>query len=133
MAERELPKLETGVRFPSSARVVDARTRTGGVVRSVPALKPKARTDLTFVQIEDEAILYDPESVRLHHLNHSAALIFQLCDGSGTVEELARDIADELGLPEDDILKQVQQVVGHFEHSGILSGQPKRTEEHVHG
>jgi PqqD family protein of HPr-rel-A system len=133
MAERELPKLETGVRFPSSARLVEARTRTRGVIRPVPALKPRARTDLTFVQIEDEAILYDPESVRLHHLNPSAALIFQLCDGSGTVEELARDIADELGLPQDDIIKQVQQVVGHFEHSGILDGEPKRAEEHFHG
>jgi PqqD family protein of HPr-rel-A system len=99
----------------------------------MPSLKPKVRTDLTFVQIDHEAILYDPESVRLHHLNPSAALIFQLCDGSGTVEELARDIAEELGLPENDILQQVQQVVGHFEHSGILDGQPKQAEEHVHG
>jgi PqqD family protein of HPr-rel-A system len=99
----------------------------------MPALKPKARADLTFVQVEDEAILYDPESVRLHHLNPSAALIFQLCDGSGTVKELARDIAEELGLPPDDILQQVQQVIGHFEHSGILDGKRERTEEHSHG
>jgi PqqD family protein of HPr-rel-A system len=96
-------------------------------------MKPKVRTDLTFVKVEDEAILYDPESVRLHHLNPSAALIFQLCDGSGTVKELARDIAEELGLPQDDILRQVRQVVGHFKHSGILDGKRKKTEEHVHG
>jgi PqqD family protein of HPr-rel-A system len=99
----------------------------------MPALKPKARADLTFVQIEDEAILYDPESVRLHHLNPSAALIFQLCDGSGTVKELARDIAEELGLPQDDILRQVRRVVGHFKHSGILDGKRTKTEEHTHG
>jgi PqqD family protein of HPr-rel-A system len=133
MAERELPKLETGVRFPSSARLVAARTRTRGVVRPVPALKPKARADLTFVQIEDEAILYDPESVRLHHLNPSAALIFQLCDGSGSVKELARDIAEELGLPHEETLQQVRQVVGHFRHSGILAGKRKKIEEHTHG
>jgi PqqD family protein of HPr-rel-A system len=97
------------------------------------APKPKARADLTFVQVEDEAILYDPESVQLHHLSPSAALVFQLCDGSGTIEELARDIAEELGLPQDDILQQVRQVVGHFDHSGILEGSTRKAEEHVHG
>ena len=99
----------------------------------MPALKPKARADLTFVQIEDEAILYDPENVQLHHLNPSAALIFQLCDGSGTVKELARDIAEELGLPQDDIHRQVKQIVRHFRHSGILATRRKAVidaEEH---
>jgi PqqD family protein of HPr-rel-A system len=99
----------------------------------MPAMKPKVRSDLTFVQIEGEAILYDPEAVRLHHLNPSAALIFQLCDGSGTVKELARDIAEELGLPQDDITRQVRRVVEHFKHSGILDGKRKKAEEHVHG
>jgi PqqD family protein of HPr-rel-A system len=98
----------------------------------MPALKPKARADLTFVQIEGEAILYDPETVRLHHLNPSAALIFQLCDGSGTVKELARDIAEELGLPPEDTLRQVRQVVGHFKHAGILDGKRNKIEEHIH-
>src|SRR2546422_3041788 len=92
----------------------------------MPALKPKARADLTFVQVEDEAILYDPESVRLHHLNPSAALIFQLCDGSGTVKELARDIAAELKLPHDEIYRQGRQVVGHLKHSGILHSKRRK-------
>ena len=94
----------------------------------MPALKPKARADLTFVPIEDEAILYDPEAVRLHHLNPSAALIFQLCDGSGTVKELARDIAEELELPHDEILNQVRSVVNHFRHSGILDGRRRKSD-----
>jgi PqqD family protein of HPr-rel-A system len=96
----------------------------------MPALKPKVRADLSFVPIDGEAILYDPESVRLHHLNPSAALIFQLCDGSGTVKELAKDIAEELGLPQDEILRQVRQVVGHFKHSGILDGKRRKAELH---
>lgn len=88
----------------------------------MPALKPKIRPELTFIQIEDEAVVYDPESIGLHHLNPSAALIFQLCDGSGTVKELAQDISDELGLPQDEILRQVRRVVSSFKHSGILTG-----------
>jgi hypothetical protein len=49
------------------------------------------------------------------------------------VKELARDIAEELGLPHEETLQQVRQVVGHFRHSGILAGKRKKIEEHTHG
>jgi PqqD family protein of HPr-rel-A system len=110
MAERELPKLETGVRFPSSARLVEALTRRG-VSGAMPALKPKVRADLTVVEIDGEAVIYDASSGRLHHLNPAAAVIFQLCDGSGTIKELAAEIADVTNVPQDDIARQVRRMV----------------------
>jgi hypothetical protein len=98
----------------------------------MPALKPKIRPELIFVPIDGEAVIYDPESVRLHHLNPSATLIFQLCDGSGTVKELAHDIAAELGLPPDEILRQVRSVVTHFKPSAILTGKRLAPQPHTH-
>jgi PqqD family protein of HPr-rel-A system len=99
----------------------------------MPALKPKVRPELSLVQIDGEAVLYDPENIDLHHLNPSAALIFQLCDGSGTVKELAQDIADELGLPHDETLRQVRRVVKSFKYSGILTGKrPLPPARHTH-
>jgi hypothetical protein len=109
----------------------------------MPALKPKVRADLSIIQIEGEAVVYDPVDVRLHHLNATAAVVFQLCDGTGTVKELAEDIAETVGLQQDQVLPQVRVVVQHLMHTGLLHGKRKNTdgivqeghvhEGHVHG
>jgi PqqD family protein of HPr-rel-A system len=101
----------------------------------MPAMKPKVRPDLTFVEVDGEGVVYDPETIELHHLNASAALVYQLCDGTGTVKELARDIAEELELPADQTLKQIRRVVTQFRYSGILTGkrpEPKPHQGHQH-
>jgi len=99
----------------------------------VPPSKPKVRPGLTFVQVDGEAVIYVPESVELHHLNPSAALVYQLCDGSGTVKELAQDIAEELDLPPAETLRQVRRVVTHFRYSGILIGKRPTSKQHAPG
>jgi PqqD family protein of HPr-rel-A system len=98
----------------------------------MPALKPKVRADLTAVEIQGEAVVYDPQGVRLHHLNPAAAVVFQLCDGSGTVKELAEDIAEALGLPQDDVTDQVRRVVDDFRQAGFLDGKAPKPTVHVH-
>jgi hypothetical protein len=97
------------------------------------ASKPKVRPGLTYVPVGAEAVIYVPESVELHHLNPSAALVYQLCDGSGTVKELARDIAEELDLPPAETLQQVRRVVTHFRYSGILTGKRPTRKQHAQG
>jgi Coenzyme PQQ synthesis protein D (PqqD) len=98
----------------------------------MPALKPKVRADLAVVPIEGEAVVYDPVDIRLHHLNATAAVVFQLCDGTGTVKELAEDIAEVVGLPQDQVLPQVRLVVEHLKHSGLLHGKRKATQASLH-
>ena len=63
------------------------------------ASKPKVRTDLDVIELDDELVLYDPVRDQVHYLSATAALVFQLCDGSATVRELATDIAQALGVP----------------------------------
>ncbi|HEX9410533.1 MAG TPA: PqqD family protein [Actinomycetota bacterium] len=96
------------------------------------ALKPKVREDLVVVEIDGEAVLYDPAEVLLHHLNPTAAVVLRLCDGSGTVRELSEDIADVLGMSTDKVLRQVRQVVSQFKQEGLLDGHPREPVHHVH-
>ena len=36
--------------------------------------------------------MYDPKTGEVHYLNATAALVFRLCDGSGSVQEIAEDV-----------------------------------------
>ena len=96
------------------------------------ALKPKVREDLVVVDIDGEAVVYEPADVLLHHLNPTAAVVFKLCDGSGTVRELSEDIADILGMPVNTVLRQVRRVVSQFKREGLLDGHPKEIVERAH-
>ena len=96
------------------------------------ALKPKVREDLVVVDIDGEAVVYDPAEVVLHHLNTTAAVVFKLCDGSGTTRELSEDIAEVLGMSVNTVLRQVQHVVSQFKQAGLLDGHPRKILGHTH-
>lgn len=65
--------------------------------------RPTARRDgLLLREIDDELVIYDETTHRAHCLNATAVLVWRSCDGERTVAELARLIARETGLPEDE-------------------------------
>jgi hypothetical protein len=60
---------------------------------------PRARKDnLTIRELPEETLVYDQERHKGHCLNATAALVWQLCDGQKSVDELARVVAAELGI-----------------------------------
>ena len=67
----------------------------------MPAVKPKVRDDLTVVELDGEAVIYDEETAELHHLNPTATIVFGLCDGTATMAEIAADISEAFGVPID--------------------------------
>jgi PqqD family protein of HPr-rel-A system len=88
------------------------------------AMRPKARTDLTVVQLDGEAVIYDEVSGELHHLNPSATLVFDLLDGTATVKELAADVAEAFGLSSGEVESQIRVLVRRFRALGLLHGAP---------
>ena len=88
---------------------------------SVPAdYRPRKSADVLELDMGDGAILYDNEARLVHHLNPSATLIWQLCDGSGTAEELAGDIAAEYSLDARAIADQVMTVIAELDALGLV-------------
>jgi PqqD family protein of HPr-rel-A system len=90
----------------------------------VPAARPRVRDDLTVVELDGEAVVYDERSGELHHLNPTATLIFGFLDGTATVRELAADVADAFGVPADEVETQIRTLVRSFRKLGLLNGHP---------
>ena len=70
------------------------------------ARRPKVRTELTVVELDGEAVVYDEESMDVHRFNPSATVILGLLDGRATVEELAVDISDVFGQRREDVARE---------------------------
>lgn len=88
----------------------------------MPSARPKVREDLTVVELDGEAVIYDDISGELHHLNPSATLVFGLFDGTATVRELAADMADAFDVPAQEIESQLRDLVRQFRKLGLMNG-----------
>lgn len=82
--------------------------------------RPAVRDDLTVVELDGEAVVYDGATGDLHHLNPTATIVFSLCDGTATVRDLADDIADAYRQPADDVERQIRALLRRFRTSGLL-------------
>jgi coenzyme PQQ synthesis protein D (PqqD) len=68
-------------------------------------MKPVARRDRLVVQeISGELVVYDQKRHRAHHLNRTAALIWQSCNGHTTVAQLTKLLAEEAEAAVDEKL-----------------------------
>jgi hypothetical protein len=63
--------------------------------------KPTRRDGLEIDEAEDGLVVFDPDEDVVHHLNPSAAVIFDLCDGSRDLDEIAALLGEvyELSAP----------------------------------
>jgi PqqD family protein of HPr-rel-A system len=75
---------------------------------------------VAFAPVDDEGVIYDPLSGSLHMLNPSAALLYRVCDGSATVDELAADVADAFDVPLSEVHPQVVTLVESLAHLGVV-------------
>lgn len=86
----------------------------------MPATKPRIRGDLTLVELDQEAVVWDPLSGLVHYLNPMASLVLQLCDGSATVKETVADLADANEVEPAAIDADVKKLVKQFRDAGLV-------------
>ncbi len=86
----------------------------------MPASKPRIRDDVTLVELDQEAVVYDPLSGLVHYLNPMASLVFQLCDGSATVKETTAELADANEVEPEAIASDVRKLVQQFRDQGLV-------------
>ena len=85
-------------------------------------MAPRARADLTVVDIDGEAVAYDPVARDLHHLNHSAALVFELCDGRTTIAEMTEAIGEAYEMDPRGLEEQIRPLLRQLRDVGLLEG-----------
>jgi vesicle coat complex subunit len=90
------------------------------------AQKPKVRSDLTVVELEGEAVIYDDQTRQVHYLNQTATIVLNLFDGSSTIKEISGDIADAFSLRQDEVERQVRTLLRSFREAGFMEGSRSR-------
>lgn len=50
--------------------------------------KPRQKADYRLEKIDDELLLYHPSRTTIMYCNETASLVWQLCDGERTVQEI---------------------------------------------
>lgn len=73
--------------------------------------------DREVTQVPDGYVIYDEEHGRVHYLNPTAALIYEVCDGSRTVADIVELVRDAYDLDEAPALDEFFQ---SLENSGLV-------------
>ena len=88
----------------------------------MPSEKPQRRSDLLEKPLGDETLLYDADGGVIHVLNATAQVVWALCDGEHTSEEMAQTLADQFDLGDQfiDLATDVQETLAVFAQKGLL-------------
>jgi Coenzyme PQQ synthesis protein D (PqqD) len=84
------------------------------------ATRPRAKDELVVERLDGEVLIYDVQRNRAHHLNETAALVFEHCDGQRTVEELAAVLSERSGQPLD--AEVVRRALVRLSDAHLLDG-----------
>lgn len=85
-----------------------------------PGYRPRKRSDVLELDMGDGFVLYNHDSSLVHHLNPTAALVWQVCDGAATVRQLAEEIALEYRLTVENVEMQLVTLVAELDALGLL-------------
>jgi len=84
---------------------------------------PKAREDVVSRQVDDEWVLYDPVSQKMHVLNTTMGMIWNHLDGTRTIDDLVRATLDAFDPtpPSDVIARDLGKVLEQLADEGLLA------------
>ena len=83
--------------------------------------KPKRREEIRSEDIANETVLYDATRGQAVYLNDTAAIVWKLCDGTRTVNEMTALLARELGDSDGRIAADVAETVAKFSEAKLVS------------
>lgn len=85
------------------------------------AQKPIRKSGFKVESIGNELVLYNSHQKAVHVLNTTAQVIWELCDGSHTLEEIEQEIKKRFAVPEGyDLIGDIRQTLTTFTEKGIL-------------
>jgi len=83
--------------------------------------KPVREPGVLHYQLFDELVLYRASTSQAASLNESARAIWELCDGTRTIEDICLELANPLGLQPDLLRGDVCNGVSRLRELGFLS------------
>jgi hypothetical protein len=83
---------------------------------------PSARPDVAQVEVDGEVVLYDDAAGVMHRLNPTASILWACLDGTGTLDEIAGDLAHAYGADTDVVIADVVALTRDLGDKNLLVG-----------
>ena len=94
------------------------------------AIKPLRKQDIITKVVGNETILYSSGKRVIHVLNHTAKLVWELCDGSHSIEDMERAMRAKFSFSaECDVEKDVREMLDDFAKTGVLEEKNAQNKE----
>jgi hypothetical protein len=83
--------------------------------------KPVRKPEISVNEVGSETLLYSKDAGAIHILNPTAELIWKLCDGNHTVEDMKRKITSSFSVDVGhDIVKDIKNILEQFSEKELL-------------
>jgi Coenzyme PQQ synthesis protein D (PqqD) len=84
---------------------------------------PTRATEIEIDEVAGGFLVYHPSRDRVHYLNHTAALVLELCTGEASADEIARmlQVAYELPTPPEG---EIGECLEQLKQEGLVRGDP---------
>jgi Coenzyme PQQ synthesis protein D (PqqD) len=82
--------------------------------------RPVRREGAAAVELDDNLALYDDVGQLLIMLNSSAALIWEFCDGTTSVDDMVRQLTVTHAADADEIAEDVRRTVAKLAELGLV-------------
>ena len=86
--------------------------------------RPLRKEGIACQELGDEWVLYDREAGSMNIINATAGLVWRLCDGRHSLEEMERQIGDAFEIPAGtNVRAHLESVIQSFAERGMLASQ----------
>ena len=85
-----------------------------------PSNKPCQKPDYRLEVIDGELLLYHPQETRILYCNQTASLVWGLCDGQRSVEEITDLLGEAFPEAADTIPADVEATLEQFHQHGAI-------------
>lgn len=80
---------------------------------------PQQAEGLDVSEVADGLVVYQADDERVHYLNTTAAVVFELCTGSNSVDDITRLLGDAFALDEPPTA-EVRRCLDHLRSQGVV-------------
>jgi pyrroloquinoline quinone biosynthesis protein D len=89
-------------------------------IKSGMSMQPRRRDNLVARPLDGETLVLDRDTGRIHQLNGTATLVWDLCDGTRTIEEIAGQLTAQFELDEQTAFRDVLALVKQLQDLGLV-------------
>lgn len=82
--------------------------------------KPLRKAEYLLEQMDDELLLYNPDETRVIQFNPTASLIWSLCDGTRSLDEMIVMLVDLYPEAGESIDTDVRSTIAEFDRLGCI-------------